>query len=91
MRKRICLYLLLMAVVIHGQGLAAEPRYDFRVVIDVSGSMKKNRSAEFARAGVEADQWTDTNRIQGRGLDLWAVCRYGREMGQGKRRLAQGC
>lgn len=41
MRKRICLYLLLMAVVIHGHGMAAEPRYDFRVVIDVSGSMKK--------------------------------------------------
>ena len=41
MRKRICLYLLFMAVVTHGQGLAAEPRYDFRVVIDVSGSMKK--------------------------------------------------
>ena len=34
MRKRICLYLLFMAVVIHSQGLAAEPRYDFRVVID---------------------------------------------------------
>jgi hypothetical protein len=31
MRKRFCLYLLFSAVVIHA--MAAEPRYDFRVVI----------------------------------------------------------
>ena len=41
MCKRTCLYLLLITAVIHGQSLAAEPRYDFRVVIDVSGSMKQ--------------------------------------------------
>jgi hypothetical protein len=34
MRKRICLTLLLIAAVTPGQALAAEPRYDFRVVID---------------------------------------------------------
>ena len=34
MRERTCLYLLLIAVVTHGQFLAAEPRYDFGVVID---------------------------------------------------------
>ena len=41
MRKRTCLYLLLIAIVIPGQSIAAEPRYDFRIVIDVSGSMKQ--------------------------------------------------
>jgi uncharacterized protein (TIGR03503 family) len=41
MRKRTCLYLLLIAVVSHGQSLAAEPGNDFRIVIDVSGSMKQ--------------------------------------------------
>ncbi|MCP4874075.1 MAG: VWA domain-containing protein [Gammaproteobacteria bacterium] len=41
MRKRLCLYLLLLAVLTHGQSVASEPRYDFRVVIDVSGSMKQ--------------------------------------------------
>ena len=41
MRKRTCLYLLLIVALTHGQALAAEPRYDFRVVIDVSGSMKQ--------------------------------------------------
>jgi uncharacterized protein (TIGR03503 family) len=41
MRKRTCLFLLLITALIHGQSLAAEPRYDFRVVIDVSGSMKQ--------------------------------------------------
>ena len=41
MRKRTCLTLLLIAVVTLDPSLAAEPRYDFRVVIDVSGSMKQ--------------------------------------------------
>ncbi len=41
MRKRICLYMLLISALIQGQLLAAEPRYDFRIVIDVSGSMKQ--------------------------------------------------
>ena len=41
MRKRTCLYLLLIAAVISAQSIAAEPRYDFRIVIDVSGSMKQ--------------------------------------------------
>lgn len=41
MHKCTCLYLLLITVLTHGQSLAAEPRYDFRVVIDVSGSMKQ--------------------------------------------------
>ncbi len=41
MRKCICLYLLLLAALGCGPALAAEPRYDFRIVIDVSGSMKK--------------------------------------------------
>jgi uncharacterized protein (TIGR03503 family) len=41
MRKRTCLYLLLIAALAHGQALAAEPRYDFRIVIDVSGSMNQ--------------------------------------------------
>ncbi len=41
MRKGTCLFLLLIAVSIHGQSLAVEPGYDFRVVIDVSGSMKQ--------------------------------------------------
>jgi uncharacterized protein (TIGR03503 family) len=41
MRKRTCLYLLLIVALTHGQALAAETRYDFRVVIDVSGSMKR--------------------------------------------------
>lgn len=42
MRKRICLYMLLISVLAQGQLLAAEPRYDFRIVIDVSGSMKQS-------------------------------------------------
>jgi hypothetical protein len=41
MRKRICLYLLSIVVLACGHALAAEPRYDFRIVIDVSGSMKQ--------------------------------------------------
>jgi len=41
MRKRICLYMLLISVLAQGQLLAAESRYDFRIVIDVSGSMKQ--------------------------------------------------
>ena len=41
MRKRICLYMLLIAVLSQGQLLAAEARYDFRILIDVSGSMKQ--------------------------------------------------
>ena len=41
MRKRICLYMLLISVLCQGQLLAAETRYDFRIVIDVSGSMKQ--------------------------------------------------
>ena len=41
MRKRICLYMLLISVLSQGQLLAAEARYDFRIVIDVSGSMKQ--------------------------------------------------
>ena len=42
MRMRICLYMLLISVLTQGQLLAAEPRYDFRIVIDVSGSMKQS-------------------------------------------------
>ena len=42
MRMRICLYMLLISALIQGQLLAAEPRYDFRIVIDVSGSMKQS-------------------------------------------------
>ena len=42
MRMRICLYMLLISVLSQGQLLAAEPRYDFRIVIDVSGSMKQS-------------------------------------------------
>ncbi len=41
MRQRICLYLLLIPVLWAGTAAAADPVYDFRVVIDVSGSMKK--------------------------------------------------
>src|SRR5210317_1117079 len=41
MRKRICLYLLSIVVLACGHALATEPRYDFRIVIDVSGSMKQ--------------------------------------------------
>ena len=41
MRKRTCLYLLLLVALARGQVLAAEPLYDFRIVIDVSGSMKQ--------------------------------------------------
>jgi len=41
MRKRICLYMLLISVLSQDQLLAAEARYDFRIVIDVSGSMKQ--------------------------------------------------
>ena len=41
MHKRTCLYLLLIAALTHGHALAVEPRYDFRIVIDVSGSMKQ--------------------------------------------------
>ena len=42
MRMRICLYMLLISALTQGQLLAAEPRYDFRIVIDVSGSMKQS-------------------------------------------------
>lgn len=42
MRMRICLYMLLISVLAQDQLLAAEPRYDFRIVIDVSGSMKQS-------------------------------------------------
>ena len=41
MRKRTCLFLLLIAVVTLEPSLAAELRYDFRILIDVSGSMKQ--------------------------------------------------
>ena len=41
MRQRICLYLLLMPLLWPAAAGAAEPVYDFRVLIDVSGSMKK--------------------------------------------------
>jgi len=41
MRKRTCLYLLLIVALARGPALAVEPRYDFRIVIDVSGSMKQ--------------------------------------------------
>jgi len=41
MRRLICLQLLLIAALVRAPVLAAGPAYDFRVVIDVSGSMKK--------------------------------------------------
>ena len=41
MRRLICLQLLLIAALVQAPALAAGPAYDFRVVIDVSGSMKQ--------------------------------------------------
>jgi len=41
MRRLICFALVLTAALIRAPALAAAPAYDFRVVIDVSGSMKK--------------------------------------------------
>jgi uncharacterized protein (TIGR03503 family) len=41
MRQSICLYLLIISALLNGKSFAADVGYDFRVVIDVSGSMKK--------------------------------------------------
>ncbi len=41
MRQRLCLPLVLLAILFPGHVMAAAAVYDFRVVIDVSGSMKK--------------------------------------------------
>lgn len=41
MRRLICLQLLLIASLVQVPALAADPAYDFRIVIDVSGSMKQ--------------------------------------------------
>jgi len=42
MRQPVCLSLLLLLTLAFGMARAATPNYDFRIVIDVSGSMKKN-------------------------------------------------
>ena len=41
MRRLICLQILLIASLTQAPVLAAGPAYDFRIVIDVSGSMKQ--------------------------------------------------
>ncbi len=41
MRQRLCLPLVLLAILFPGHVMASAALYDFRVVIDVSGSMKK--------------------------------------------------
>ena len=58
MRKRTCLYLLLIVALARGQALAAEPRYDFRIVIDVSGSMKQTDPQNLRVPQRHALPWT---------------------------------
>ena len=58
MRKRTCLYLLLIVALTRGQALAAEPRYDFRIVIDVSGSMKQTDPQNLRVPQRHALPWT---------------------------------
>ena len=71
MRMRVCLYMLLISALTQGQLLAAEPRYDFRIVIDVSGSMSVSDQRKQPEDIVEAaaalgmlplSETTDANR-----------------------------